>query len=919
MSANRNSDTAPVPEASYQPLPPQDAPDAGRIILRDGRTAHLRRATGADADLLRAFLRQVSPEALSRRFNGGITIERAVQALLPRETPTRQVSLLVLSGGEDAPRVIATGCYAPAGGDRPQSAEVAILVQDENQNRGLGTLLLERLALIASHDGITRFVAETQADNHPMLEVFRQSGFRMESSRSQSTVSLVFAIEPTRESVNRSELRDRAATVASLRPLFRPRSVAVLGASRDPSAIGHRVLQSLIQGGFQGAVHPVNPHAREIAGLTAYASVTDIPGPVDLAVVAVPAEAVAGCIDDCGHRGVPVAVVLSAGFAETGAEGRRRQDALVARARGYGMRLVGPNCMGVLNTDGAVRLNASFSPVFPDAGPVAMSSQSGALGLAVLEYARQTGLGVASFVSIGNKADVSGNDLLAYWQDDPAVNVILLYLESFGNPRRFARLARSAARTKPVLAVKAGRTPAGQRAASSHTAALAAGEPAVEALFAQAGVIRADSLEDLFDMASLLSTQPLPAGPRVAVVTNAGGPAILAADALNAAGLELPEPAPDVQERLRSLLPPAASVRNPVDMIADATPEQYRGTVEAVMQDPGFDAVLVIHIPVGVRPVEEMETAIAAAVASARRAGAHKPVLACVMSGASVARPLVAGDESVPTYRFPEAAARALVRAHQYALWRATPAGEVPTLSGCDLSAARAVCRAAVERGGGLLTPAEVDAVLRAAGLPVIPSVVAPDARQAAEAASRLGFPAVVKLVARTLTHKSDVGGVELGLRGPEEVRAACGRIAAALEAAGQADELAGFLVQPQVDDGVELLVGVTQDPSFGPLIGFGLGGTWVEILRDIVFRITPLTDRDADGMVHAIRGFPLLAGYRGHPAADLDAVRDVLLRVSHLVEEVPEIAELDLNPVKALAPGEGGCRIVDARIRVRA
>ena len=896
---------------AYEPVPPQEAIDAGRVILRDGTAAQLRRATPGDADRMRAFLGRVSPDARGRRFLGGVSEESALGSLLPSGGAT---VLLVLRGDQS---IIATGCFVPDQAEQPTAAEVALLVEDDEVGHGCGTLLLERLAMLAARQGITRFRALTQPDNRAMIDVFRTSGFRLRSVQEDGATEIEFSIEPTKESVDRAAMRDRVATVASLRPLLHPRSVAVIGASRDPDAIGHRILQYLVRGDFNGPVYPVNPHAQVVSCVPAHPSVLDIPGPIDLAVIAVPTAAVLPVIEQCGQKGVRAAVVISAGFAETGPEGRARQDELVERARGYGMRLVGPNCLGVLSADPEVRLNASFSPVFPHWGPVAMSSQSGALGLAVLEYADQMGLGLASFVSVGNKADVSGNDLIQYWGEDPAIRVILLYLESFGNPRRFARLARAVGRTKPIVAVKAGRTAAGRRAAGSHTAALAAGETAVAALFEQAGVIRADTLEEMFDVAALLASQPLPAGPRVALVTNAGGPGILAADALAAAGLEVPEPSPDLQARLRAVLPPSASVRNPVDMIASAGPAELRAALGAVLADPGFDAAIAIFVPVGLCSPEAASEAIAGAVVQARAGGCTKPVTACIMAGTAQPQPLQAGDERVPVYRFPEAAARAIARAHEYARWQRTPLGDIPALAGLDGATARSICQAARTRGGPYLEPDEVQRLLAVAGLPVVEGAVVADADAAAAAAERLGFPVVVKLVAHTLTHKSDVGGVQLDLRDPGAVRAACARIEAGLRAAGHdAAELMGYLVQPQVAGGTELFVGVTQDPSFGPLVAFGLGGTLVELLHDVAFRITPLTGRDADEMIHAIAGFPLLDGFRGRPPADVDAVRDVLLRVSGLAEAVPEIAELDLNPLVALPSGQG-CRILDARVRL--
>jgi acetyl coenzyme A synthetase (ADP forming)-like protein len=824
------------------------------------------------------------------------------------------MSLLVLTGGQEQPLVIAEGEYVREG-PQATTAEVAFLVDDSYQGKGLGTLLLERLALIAARHGISHFSATTELRNRRMLEVFRSSGFQVSETVEDGFVEVSFSIVPSSESVSRAEMREQIATVASLRPFFKPRGVAVIGASRDPKGIGHRILVHLKA--FAGELYPINPKAEEIAGLKAFASVLDIPDEVELAVIATPAGTVLDVVKECGAKGVRSLVIITAGFAETGERGRELQEALRAEVLGHGMRLVGPNCLGVMNASPEVRLNASFAPVFPPYGPIAMSSQSGALGLAVLEMASDLGLGLSHFVSLGNKADVSGNDLLQYWEDDPDTKVILLYLESFGNPQRFARLARRVALKKPVLAVKAGRSQVGSKAAMSHTASLAASETAVGALFRQAGVIRADTLKDLFDVAALLADQPLPAGPRVAVISNAGGPAILAVDTLIAAGLEVPEASEQMQAGLRQILPVAASTRNPVDMIASASDDHYRKVVETALEDPGFDVVMVIFIPVGLVSAEAIAQAVREAVASARQSGNRKPVAACVMSRHSFAESFSSEVERIPTYRFPEAAARALGRAWAYAHWRESPQGHLVDHIDLNIQRAREVCRAAQERGESWLSPQDYDAVLGAFGLPVLEGRVAGDAEEAVRVAEAVGYPVVVKLASRSLVHKSEWDGVQVRLENAAAVRRACEHIRARLESAQQLSALDGFLVQPMVTTGIEVMVGVTEDPLFGPLIAFGLGGVHVEILRDVVFRITPLTDRDATEMVKGIRGYRLLQGYRGTSPADQEAIKDLLLRVSRLVEEIPEIAELDLNPIKVHPPSEG-CTILDARIRVK-
>ncbi|HEX6971078.1 MAG TPA: acetate--CoA ligase family protein, partial [Limnochordia bacterium] len=546
-----------------------------------------------------------------------------------------------------------------------------------------------------------------------------------------------------------------------------------------------------------------------------------------------------------------------------------------------------------------------------------MSSQSGALGLAIIEYARELGLGLSSFVSVGNKADVSGNDLIQYWEDDPDTSLILLYLESFGNPRRFARLARRVARKKPILAVKSGRSSAGRRAAGSHTAALAASDVATAALFKQAGVIRVDTLEEMFEVASFLAHQPIPAGNRVAILTNAGGPGILCADACEAAGLELPDLSDEAQAALRAFLPPTASVTNPVDMIASAGAEDYERALPILLDDPSVDAVITIFIPTGIADTERVSASIKAGRQRART-GRSKPLLACFMGHQGMTSPLADAREAVPSYRFPESAARALGKAAEYGTWLRRPHGVIPLLDGTDVKRARAVCdKVLTERGDGWLLPDEVNEILDAFSVPRAPSRLCRTAAEAAAAARELGFPVAVKLASATLVHKTEWKGVHLDLDSPAAVEAAFRRIAQALEAAGRLDAMAGVTVQPMVKDGVEVMIGVTEDPSFGPLVAFGLGGVTVELLGDVVFRITPLTDQDAVEMVRGIRGYKLLDGYRGAPKADQQALVDILLRVSHLVEEVPQVAELDFNPVKVLDEGRGAV-VLDARVMVR-
>jgi acetyl coenzyme A synthetase (ADP forming)-like protein len=900
----------------YVPAPYQDAAEAGRLILRDGATAQVRLARIADQEKLLAFFHRLSPETRWRRFfSMGTPPGAFIATLCDSSRPSNTLTLVVTRFWKGDENIIATASYQAVD---EKTAEVSFAVDDAFHGKGLGTLLLERLAVLAARHGFTRFWAVTHADNHLMIDVFRGSGFQIKEALDGGQLEVELSVSPTEAFVERSETRDRIATTASMRPFFNPQSVAVIGASRDPGSIGYRILDALLKNQFQGAVFPVNPKANEIAGIRTYKSVRDLPQSVDLAVISVPRAAVAAVVEECAAKEIRALIVITAGYAEVNAEGRELQNKLVAQVRGHGMRMVGPNCMGLLNTDPQIRLNASFSPVFPPHGQVAMSSQSGALGLAILAAAKRFNLGLSYFVSVGNKADVSANDLLQYWEDDEQVNVILLYLESFGNPRRFSRIARRVSRRKPIVALKAGRTKAGGRAAGSHTAALAASDSAVEALFQQTGVIRAETLEEMFDLAAALGSQPLPKGRRVAVVTNAGGPGILCADACEAQGLAVPELSATVKARLASFLPTAAGLGNPVDMIASATSDHYRRTVEILLASEEIDSLIVIYIPLGLAETTTMTEAVSQGVAAARQqGGADKPVLICLMDEEGGRTQLDFHGENAPSYVYPESAARVLGKAVAYAEWRGQPAGTILDFDDVEWSPARGICREALEkRGSGWLSTGETRAVLKAMGLPVGAGGVAEAPEKAVQIAQEVGFPVAVKLASHEIVHKTEAGGIFLNLKNETSVREAFQNIQNRLARDLRSGAMEGVLVQPMVTGGVEVMVGMTEDPSFGPLIAFGLGGIHVEILADVCFRVAPLTDRDVREMVESIRGYRLLRGYRGHPPADLEAIQEILMRISRLVEEVHEIRELDLNPIFALAPGEG-CRIVDARIRV--
>jgi acetate---CoA ligase (ADP-forming) len=854
------------------------------VILRDGSTLRLRPPGQADAPELLELFKGLSPESLHLRFHGlpALTPKLVEHALNP-DWGERGALIGTLAEADGA-RVVAVATY-----DRlrdPTKAEVSFTVADALQGRGVGTRLLEQLAEIAGSHGVERFVAIVLPENVAMLRVFTDAGFDIIRRLDPTTFELEFAIAPTEAYRTRVDERDHAAVVASLRPFFEPSSVAVLGASPRAGAIGGELFRNIVAGGFRGAAYPVNRTGDAVAGVDAFTSIEDIPCEIHLAVLCLPAEFVLDASEAVLRKGTRALCVISAGFAELGRDGSELQDRLLTLVRAHGARLIGPNCLGI--SSASVRLNATFAPhAFPP-GSIGFSSQSGALGLALLEEAGSRGLGFSSFVSVGNKADVSSNDLLEYWEDDPATSVVLLYLESFGNPRRFGRIARRVARAKPILAMKSGVTIAGSRAASSHTAALAGSEAAVSALFGQAGVTRCATLEELVDVAALLSTRPPTRGGRVAILTNAGGLGILCADACDGAGLELPVLSKDTRAELDSVLPPEASTLNPVDMLGSASAELYEQVLPLLLADPAVDAVIVIFVPAARVTVDHVATAIA-------RAGGDstKPVLPVLM----------AAERTPGSFAYPELAARALGRAAERAEWLRRPLGIELDVAGIEARTGAEVVASALARSDDLwLSPEELRRLLAAYGILLVPERSAADPAEAVSVASELGFPVVVKTAAAGV-HKTESGGVALDLTGREAVRAAAKRIGGPV------------IVQPMIAEGIELLAGIVQDPVFGPLVAFGPGGVLAELIGGAQFCLAPVTDVDAQALVRTGKTGALVAGFRGRSGADEVSLVDLLGRLSRLGEDRPEVAELDLNPVIGL---EDGYVVVDARARVR-
>ena len=849
------------------------------VVLQDGSTLRLRPTVLADGAALIDFFGGLSAESLHLRFQGGVSVDHRLVARF-LQSDSESLSLIgELADAEGTLRVVALGTYVRLR-DRSR-AEVAFVVADGLQRRGIGSRLLERLAAHARLESIERFVAQVLPENASMLGVFGDTGFEVTRRLLAGVVEVEFDIRSSAVVLDRIAQRDHSAVAASLTPFFRPRSVAVIGASARRGTIGGELFRNVIAADFDGAAYPVNTKGDPVGGVPGYRSVEDIPAPIDLAVICVPGEHVFAAAESALRGGVRALCVISAGFAETSSAGLERQEQLLALVRAHGARMIGPNCLGVAST--ARRLNATFARrAFPP-GRVAFSSQSGALGLALLEQADARGLGLSAFASIGNKADVSSNDLLEYWEDDPETDVVLLYLESFGNPRKFGRVAGRVARSKPILAMRSGTSSAGARAAASHTAALAGSDAVVDALFRQAGVLRASTLQELLDTAVVLTALPAPSGNRVAVLTNAGGLGILCADACEAQNLALPELTAETLLALSAVTPPEASLSNPIDLLGSANAALYEKVLPLVLADPNIDSVIALFVP----PVVENARAVEDVLGRHARSS-DKPVLSVVLS---------ADGSAHGGFEYPESAARALGLAAQRAAWLRRPVGTAPDVS-VDVAAGRAIVDAAPE---GWLEPEAAHALLTAYGIPLVAERHADTPREAAAAAIALGLPVVVKTAAAG-AHKTETGGVALDLRTAAEVEEVASRMGGAV------------IVQQFLTEGTELLVGLVQDPVFGPLVAFGPGGVLAELIGSANFALAPITDVDAGELIGTGKAAMLVDGWRGAPAADRGALTDLLHRLSRLAVDLPEVSELDLNPVLAR---QDGCVAVDARIRI--
>ncbi|MBC9715331.1 GNAT family N-acetyltransferase [Streptomyces sp. TRM66268-LWL] len=871
-------------------------------LLTDGTTVCLRPAVPADHTAVLRLYEAMSPENLRLRFFS--VSHRSAEQAADRATRVASVHRALLA--EHAGRLVGIAEYEADSSGTGATAEIGLAVDDHWHHRGLGTLLLEHLVSAARAAGITAFTADALAENHEVLKVFADLGLRTTRRFEGPEVRCTVQLAPSEDYLTAVEGRGRTADVASLQPLLRPESVVVVGAGRKPGSVGRAVLRNLCSGGYTGRLYAVHPKAVQILGVHAYPALGELPQTPDLAVLAVPAAAVPGIAEECGKLGVRALLVISSDL------DAHQAKALLGACREYGMRLVGPNCLGVANTEASVRLNATFAAAAPRPGSAGVAVQSGGIGIALLGGLDRLGIGVSDFVSLGDKYDVSGNDLLQWWEGDGRTELAVLHLESFGNPRAFSRTARRVTRRLPILTVDAGRTDAGRRAAASHTAAAATSAMTRQALFTQAGITATRSVPELLATAALLHTQPLPSGTRVAIVTNAGGAGVLAADACVEAGLQLPPLTPSVVADLLAVLPSGATATNPVDTTAAVSEEQLRACLDRLAAAPGIDAVLVALVP----------TAVAAATGDVlHHALCHTPdelrsrtLAAVLLDQAQPVKLLSADTGSVPAYADAQTAARALAHAAARDQWLARPPGTVPALDGVDTPRARALVASYLERHpqGGWLGPRDCAELLGCYGIPQQPWAWAESEDEAVLAAERLKGPdglTVLKAHWPGLLHKSRQHAVRLDLRGDAQVRSAYRDFALRFDGL-----MTGAVVQPLAPRGTELFAGVVQDEVFGPLVLFGLGGTATEVLADHAARLAPLTDHDVHDLITAPRCAPLLFGSDGSGPVDLEGLEQLLLRLSRLADDLPQLAEADLNPV--LVRPEG-VTALDARVRL--
>jgi acetyl coenzyme A synthetase (ADP forming)-like protein len=875
--------------------------------LKNGSLIEIKHVTPSDRQRLSAFVSTLSPGSFKQRFFDKFSsADELINSLMPAE----KEAAAFIAVREDV--VAGHVLLIPEGDDVHRRARIYVVVADKYAGMGIGTILVQAAVSYASEHGFGEVTASVLPDNTTLLKLIEKLGFPYKLSVNAGIIDIRFSSSNSEESRRIFETMEMVSVRNALSGLFGAKRIAVVGASTKKGTIGWQLLRNIIEGGYTGVVYPVNDKYESVQSMHSYKTVSDCPVDLDVVIIAVPARYVQDVALQSFSKGVRTVVVISSGFAEMGTEeGRRMQDELYSLCLSHGVRLVGPNCMGFLNTDPAVSLNAQFAPLQASAGNIGFFSQSGALGIAVMAEMNNLGLGLSQFISAGNKADISGNDLLEFWEQDERTSVILMYLESFGNPRKFASIAKRVSLAKPIVAVKSGRSRAGSRAALSHTGSIVSGSDiTVDTLFRQTGVLRAETLGEMFDIASILTTQPLPKGKGVAIVTNAGGAGILTADACELSGLEVVNFSTDTTEKLRSSLSPLASVRNPVDMSAGALPGDYFNAISTVCQEEKVGSVIVIFVP----PINVSAKDVSERILAAADANMEKTIVSVFIASKGVTDILSSDKRRIPSFHFPEEAVNALAKVNEYATWRNSPKGTYPPVPGGKIDQVASVISSALAKGREWLNLEEIRRLLSSYGIEISEFAECKTPSEAAQAASKFGGRVVLKIISPDVIHKSDVGGVKVNLDiGEVETEAAL--MKSEVESKGK--RVAGFLIQPMAEQGTEMFVGVTNDGTFGPVVACGYGGTSVELFKDISVRLPPISDADASAMIRSLKSYPLLTGFRGSTKKDVSALSDLIIRIGSLVRDVPEIFEMDLNPVIVHEEGNG-LSIVDARIRIQ-
>jgi acetyl coenzyme A synthetase (ADP forming)-like protein len=888
-----------------------------KVILKDGSTILFRPIKKDDAPEWLNFWHRLSSRSKYLRLHRSppnMSMEDALRFCTVDYVNSFAFVAEAIEGHQK--HIVAVGRYSrlPA---TPNTAEIAFIILDAYQEKGIGTKFIEWLATVARKNDIDTFEAYVLPENTEMMSVFQGYGFHMKQVTENNIYHISFHLTRTTAVVKAKDERASQATLHSLEHILKPHSVAVVGASNRPGTIGQLIFQSMIQSGFNGVVYPINATNDAVMSVKAYRSVLSVPGEIDLAIVAVPAAQVLGVVDECGQKKVKGLIVISDGFQEKGEEGAVLEREMVDMAFGYGMRIVGPNCMGLINTDPQVKLNATFALTNPAHGNISFISQSGALGLGILEYAKSMNIGFSTFVSVGNRADIASTDLLQYWEQDAATRVILLYLESFDNTDIFSRVSRRISRNKPILAIKGGSTPAGSRASRSHTGAIATSDVVSDALFREAGIVMVDSIGELFDSAILFANQPIPKGKKVAILTNGGGPGILAADACAHNGLLVPELSAESLSKIKSVIKRDIHVGNPVDLTAGVSAEEFEDVLKILAADPGNDAILTIYVPPAGLDISSVENAISRASPLVRQNG--KPLLSCFVGMSGIKGKAMDG-QFVPYYLFPEEAATALTNAVKYSELKTKETGVIPVFKDIERGKSRQLINEILTSSPQRpiwIDNRNLNELFKYYGIHFAETLAAATPEAAGELAAKTGFPVVLKLNSATITHKTDVGGVILDIKSPAEAIAAFNQIRSDLVKIGRETEMQGVTVQCQITDGLEVIVGVTQDRMLGHVVMFGLGGIYAELIKDTAIRLHPLTDIKAGELIDSVKMAQVLKGYRGMPPYDTKSLEDLLLRISALVEDNPQITEMDLNPVKVQPDGQGYW-VVDARIMIQ-